>query len=131
MPDEHVQGFLDAEHRATELITQLEKLYREVESYGVARESLEKVSKTLSEHASRLGALTSEVRSVIEALQQIGTPELLRRLDQTTQKLDDVRIEVTASTMSGFKRLETALLLLAAILVAGIGALAWLLSSGR
>lgn len=85
MVDEHVQGLLDAEARARELVTVLESLRKEIESYGTARLELQKAGGGLAHACERLGALAADAAAVLATLKALGTPEIISAVEASRE----------------------------------------------
>lgn len=72
---------LEAEQAVHDLLTHLERLKREIESYGRAKATLEESGQKVAGLASELGRLAEESRTIVAALGKIGTPEILKQIE--------------------------------------------------
>lgn len=94
MADDDVQRFLRNEERARELVTTLEALVEEVDSYRGAQAELRTAGAGVGDAARALGGLASQAAQVVHALQEIGTPEILARLSALTSDITGVGVTV-------------------------------------
>lgn len=82
---------LKAEEEANQLVDVLTQLRTEIESYRTAHETLEDAAEAVKKVSVRCAAVASQLGSVANTLQTIGTPELLKGQQALAQALDTLQ----------------------------------------
>lgn len=94
-------SFLLAEAQANTLIEQLSALEKGIEQYSTATENIAQVRQSLLKLVDELHEIPQVVRTLIEKLDKIGTPEILTRVDEgskiITSEIHEVRAQITAT----------------------------------
>jgi chromosome segregation ATPase len=80
MPTE-TERFLSAEEAVNSLLGDLERLKKEIESYGRARTALEDTRGQLRTTTERMAQLAEQSRGVIVAIGKVSTAEILTRVE--------------------------------------------------
>jgi|GEM_PF-2955399 len=91
MASGRVEDFLRAEEEAQRLVSVLERLKNEVESYAGAREALDIVAGNLRDLADELTQVAEGFASAVETLRTIGTPEILQGQELIANRVDSLR----------------------------------------
>lgn len=107
MPAE-TENLLAAEQAASELLSVLEDLRKETESYTTARHNLDSARTATVACADGLSELVASAKDVIEALSKIGTPEILERLSNVQQLQSDSQKETADLVVTVLGILESA-----------------------
>ena len=98
------EGFLKAEEKAVDLVTQLDALKKEAISYRDAASTLKDVHEALLKMLNAQEEAAVNLRDVINTLLEIGTPEILEKLDSLG---DSTKEHITISSSSISSNLET------------------------
>jgi hypothetical protein len=91
MASGRVEDFLRAEEEAQRLVSVLERLKNEVESYAGAREALDIVAGNLRDLADELTQVAEGFASAVETLRTLGTPEILQGQELIANRVDSLR----------------------------------------
>lgn len=83
------EQFLKTEQAASALLDELGQLRSETKHYSSAASALDDASRSLGELAGKATELVTDVRNVVVAMQEIGTPELLERLERLTARSEE------------------------------------------
>lgn len=78
MPDDRVSEYLRAEEEANQLLEELTRLQKEIESYSSARGTLQAASDSVKDLCGKLAGACVRFSEVVKTLETIGTPELIR-----------------------------------------------------
>ncbi len=75
------EAFLRAEESVNQLLGSLERLKAEVQGYSKAKGALEDARGHVAALAETLGRTADQAASVMNALEQIGTPQILKEIE--------------------------------------------------
>jgi hypothetical protein len=78
---EEAQQLLAAEEAVQELLTNLKVLKSEIDHYSEAKSSLADTRDAVVNLAAELSGLTGRAAGIIETIGEVGTPEILVRLE--------------------------------------------------
>jgi hypothetical protein len=81
------EQLLSAEQAVQDLLSKLEHLRRETESYSEAGAALAETRAEVAQLVSQLRALTEQTSEVLKVLGEVGTPEILVRLASAEERL--------------------------------------------
>jgi hypothetical protein len=95
-----LESFLHAEEEANRLVDALTQLKQETESYKTARESLGQSAAVVAELSTRCASIVAQLDGLGDTLRAIGTPELLRGLEQVASDVEAVHRELRATQES-------------------------------
>lgn len=108
--------FLRAEEAASELLNSLGRLKDEIEGYSRAKGTLEEVRGQLVSLVQSLGRTVEQSTSVMAALERIGTPEILKEIenvvalnDNTVAAFEGLRKDVSEAIPNMGSRIEKAI----------------------
>jgi hypothetical protein len=90
--NERVQQFLQAEEEASRLVEELARLKEEIQHYSDASHGLDEAVGHVGSLIGEVTKATGAVGNVIKTLREIGTPELLDRLD-TLEELVEISLQ--------------------------------------
>lgn len=79
-----VESFLRAEEAAGSLLRNVEHLKTEIEGYSRAKVSLEEARSQLASLVRSIAPVADQISTVIQALDKVGTPEILREVAALT-----------------------------------------------
>jgi ElaB/YqjD/DUF883 family membrane-anchored ribosome-binding protein len=88
---------LEAEQAVQELLSELEKLKRQIGGYSDAREALNHVSQKLGELIQQTQTLTEGTHRAITVLTKIGTPEILNAIKELAMSLTSLAVQIDQS----------------------------------
>jgi DNA repair exonuclease SbcCD ATPase subunit len=91
MPENPSEALLEAEEEAHQLVEVLRQLKNEVESYRTARRALDEAALSIRDLVTRAAEIAERLAGVAETMKSIGTPELLRGLESTSNELAALR----------------------------------------
>lgn len=103
---DHTANLLNAEEAVQELQSELQRLLREVGGYATARQTLEQTQEQLLGLARRHDQLVGNTAGIIARLGEIGTPQLLERLDQLLERQGAVAQSIEQGQVTLAQRLE-------------------------
>ena len=89
--------FLEAEELAHKLLDRLQSLEAEVQRHGAAADSLQEAREALVQAASAMGTAGYELRSLVTKLGEIGTTEIIERINTSSRGLAKGIVEATTS----------------------------------
>ena len=92
------KAFLDAEQTAEQLVTTLAKLKSEIESFDSAKKDLSAVRSKLEQLIAASSSIGEDTKEVVENLKRIGGPELMDRIRESQEALED-RLSQTEATL--------------------------------
>lgn len=78
----NAEQFLNTEQAAEELVTTLEKLRAEVQSFGSATQELAATRKKLEGFIDSCREIAADTNAIVKEIRKIGGPELFSRMDQ-------------------------------------------------
>ena len=114
MAAEQPDAFLKAEEEAIRLVELLEQLRNEIISYSEAHDTLDVAADAVGKLATRCADIVEQVGGLAEVLRTIGTPELLRRLQEVNGHISTLRTDldgaqqsIIAAQKAGVDRLQT------------------------
>lgn len=92
--------FLEAEELAHQLLGRLVSLEAEIQRHGTAADSLQEAREALAQAASAMGTAGSEMRSLVTKLEEIGTTEIIERINASSRGLAKGILEATTSVQT-------------------------------
>lgn len=101
--DDPRERFLGAEEQAHQLLDRLQSLEAEIQRHGTAADSLQEARSALVQVAGELGSAGSEMRSLITKLGELGTAEIVERINTSSMSLAKGILEATASSQEAHK----------------------------
>lgn len=103
MLGDSAESFLEAEEQANRLVEELVRLKQEVESYAVARQTLDGAAQRVKGLLDPMTEAASRMRDVVSALERIGTPQILQAQQELLARLDKVHgaVGVMAQRVGG------------------------------
>jgi len=81
------ERFLEAEQRAAELVSSLEKLKQENSSYATATDNLEQVRRQLVELIKGTEGVAQAAHEALQTIRSVGGPEIFEQLSQLRGQL--------------------------------------------
>jgi len=87
--DENANKFLEAEKTAEQLVKRLKELQSEAENYKHATGNLEEIKEKLIELINSTKKVINDDKKVIEILNEIGGEDLLNRLKNIEQNINN------------------------------------------
>ena len=78
------------EEQAKGLVSNLNELHKEIGSYKIAKDEMQKVTETLQNFVKETKGLAEDSSRVIEKLNEIGSVQIVQKLDKL-QELDEER----------------------------------------
>jgi chromosome segregation ATPase len=90
------EKFINVEQAAAALVGELENLKSETQHYSSAAASLETAGQRLGYLASETADLSARLREIVQALKEIGTPQLLGGLESLTERYSEHAVQLEA-----------------------------------
>ena len=112
------KAFLDAEATAEQLVSTLDKLKEEIESFQTAKSDLSAVRDKLERLIEASASIGADTQEVVKNIKRIGGPELMERIEKSKVTLEERISTAEATIQKRMGRLQLMVILVGLISVA-------------